>query len=124
MEINKDVILFALAFLGLFSIFQRLANTHDLCLNRQFLGVCDCGESVAETISRGCKFDSLAKTLLPEHCQDDELTAEFNTACNGPNGTIWIPGLLISFVLLLHLLWKYELVSYTLETGSRILLYP
>lgn len=26
---------------------------------------------------------------LPEHCRDDELTAEFNTKGNGPNGT-WI----------------------------------
>ncbi|OJJ73131.1 hypothetical protein ASPBRDRAFT_53362 [Aspergillus brasiliensis CBS 101740] len=50
---------------------------------------CDCGASVAEAISRDCKFDGLAMAWLPPHCRDDELAAEFNTVGDGPNGT-WI----------------------------------
>jgi hypothetical protein len=50
---------------------------------------CDCGDSITEAISLGCTFDALAMAWLPEHCRDDELTAEFNTVGSGPNGN-WV----------------------------------
>lgn len=52
---------------------------------------CDCGNSVEEAVGRGCKYDSLAAAWLPEHCRDDQLTAEFETQGPGPNGswTYW-----------------------------------
>ncbi|KAL7904451.1 hypothetical protein GGI35DRAFT_463252 [Trichoderma velutinum] len=46
---------------------------------------CSCGSSIDEAMSLGCKYDSLSVSWLPEHCRDNELTEEFNTA--GPNGT-------------------------------------
>ncbi|KAH8811323.1 hypothetical protein F5884DRAFT_854680 [Xylogone sp. PMI_703] len=88
-KLLKDITLFSLAFWGLFSIFTRITTNYDIRAHSQILQGCDCGDSVAEAISRGCKFDSLAMAWLPEHCRDDDLTAEFNTAGNGPNGT-WV----------------------------------
>jgi hypothetical protein len=46
---------------------------------------CNCGGSVAEAISMGCKFDTLSTAWLPAHCRDDELTKKFNA--EGPGGT-------------------------------------
>ena len=47
---------------------------------------CDCGSSIAEALSLGCKYDSMAAAWLPELCRDDELTAEFDRAGPGPGG--------------------------------------
>lgn len=47
---------------------------------------CLCGSSTAEAEALGCKYDSLAACWLPDHCRDDELTAEFENAGSGPNG--------------------------------------
>jgi hypothetical protein len=40
-------------------------------------------------MSMGCQYDALAAAWLPPHCRDDELTAEFNSIGDGPNGT-WL----------------------------------
>ena len=57
---------------------------------QQFIrNYCDCGTSTVEALSLGCKYDSLAAAWLPEHCRDEELTAEFETMGPGPNGR-WI----------------------------------
>ncbi|RAL05406.1 uncharacterized protein BO80DRAFT_136147 [Aspergillus ibericus CBS 121593] len=48
---------------------------------------CYCGTSTTEALTLNCKFDSLAAAWLPPHCRDDELTAEFDHAGPGPNGT-------------------------------------
>ncbi|KAK1710292.1 uncharacterized protein BDZ83DRAFT_540702, partial [Colletotrichum acutatum] len=52
---------------------------------------CDCGNSTTEAVTLGCKYDSLAAAWLPEHCRDDELTAEFERSGPGPDGqwTYW-----------------------------------
>ncbi|KAH8662484.1 hypothetical protein BX600DRAFT_437876 [Xylariales sp. PMI_506] len=47
---------------------------------------CWCGESAAEAIVRGCRWDTLAVDWLPQHCIDDELTQEFDIAGPGENG--------------------------------------
>lgn len=47
---------------------------------------CLCGSSTAEAEAMGCKYDSLAACWLPDHCRDDELTAEFERAGTEPNG--------------------------------------
>ncbi|PGG99375.1 hypothetical protein AJ80_09371 [Polytolypa hystricis UAMH7299] len=44
---------------------------------------CNCGETVSEAISNGCKYDSIAAAWLPDACRDDSLIAEFEKA--GPN---------------------------------------
>ena len=36
---------------------------------------CYCGESTAEAIALGCKYDSMAQGWLPDHCRDDELVS-------------------------------------------------
>ncbi|OAA69323.1 hypothetical protein LEL_10199 [Akanthomyces lecanii RCEF 1005] len=46
---------------------------------------CDCGTSVSEARARGCKYDTLAASWLPDACRDDQLSADFDNA--GPNGT-------------------------------------
>ncbi|OOF95306.1 hypothetical protein ASPCADRAFT_130793 [Aspergillus carbonarius ITEM 5010] len=48
---------------------------------------CSCGTSTTTALSLGCKYDSLAAAWLPPHCRDDDLTAEFDRAGPGPNGT-------------------------------------
>ena len=47
---------------------------------------CGCGSSIEEAIAKGCKYDEMGATWLPDVCRDDELTAEFNRAGPGPNG--------------------------------------
>jgi len=47
---------------------------------------CSCGYSVAEALSRDCKWDFLASAWLPPYCRDDELSAEFDRSGPGPNG--------------------------------------
>jgi hypothetical protein len=93
-SILRDVIIHLLAFWGLFSIFFQFARTRhfqtqDIVPDAELRPGCDCGDSIAEAISLGCKFDSLSMAWLPEHCRDDELTAEFDIAGDGPNGT-WL----------------------------------
>lgn len=89
LKIAKELVLFSLAFWGIFSIFEGIAIKHDFRVHQESRRGCDCGASIQEAIVRGCKFDSLAMAWLPEHCRDDELTAEFNKMGNGPNGT-WV----------------------------------
>lgn len=47
---------------------------------------CNCGASVAEAMSRGCKYDPIAVAWLPNHCRDDELNEEFRNSGDGPDG--------------------------------------
>ena len=70
-------------------VISRHLYIHEITTQTEPLQGCDCGDSVAEAISLGCKFDALSMAWLPEHCRDDELTAEFETTGNGPNGT-WV----------------------------------
>lgn len=49
--------------------------------------LCDCGSTIAEARSKGCKYDSMATAWLPAYCRDDELTAEFERSGPGPNGS-------------------------------------
>jgi hypothetical protein len=48
--------------------------------------VCDCGNSVAEAIARGCTYDELAVAWLPDHCRDVPLLSQFLVAGDGPAG--------------------------------------
>ena len=115
LRLVKDLFVYALAFVGLFMIAQQIVrkaqhihhvqhvhHTHhehseqlqhpelkETHANEPKNGQCDCGNSTAEAISLGCKYDSLAAAWLPEHCRDDDLTAEFETVGPGPNGS-WI----------------------------------
>ena len=47
---------------------------------------CNCGSSIAEALSKDCKYDAMATSWLPPACRDDELAAEFDRAGPGPNG--------------------------------------
>lgn len=92
----KDLILIAFAILGFVSLLQLLTNTHahihseeaatGTCQDAPKVASCDCGNSTAEAVALGCKYDSLAAAWLPEHCRDDELTAEFERSGPGVNG--------------------------------------
>lgn len=48
---------------------------------------CACGNSFAEARSLNCRFDSLASAWLRPECIDEDLTAEFNRAGPGPDGS-------------------------------------
>lgn len=92
--IIKSCLLYSLAIWGAFTIIANSFRAVELPFNGQISSSvdprgCDCGESVAEAIFRGCRFDGLAMAWLPEHCRDDELAEEFNTMGDGPDGT-WI----------------------------------
>ncbi|KXH48796.1 hypothetical protein CSIM01_13682 [Colletotrichum simmondsii] len=93
----KDLILIAFAILGFISLLQSPTNFHphaqsegtstpDNLHAAPTITSCDCGNSTAEAVTLGCKYDSLAAAWLPEHCRDDELTTEFERSGPGPNG--------------------------------------
>lgn len=82
------LLIYVLAFWGFVNIVQQLPvvyrrHSSVVALEDNQLQGCDCGNSVAEAISRRCKFDALSMAWLPEHCRDDELTAEFDTTGKG-----------------------------------------
>lgn len=111
LPIVKDVLILVLAFSTIIAMFRgnvQNGYTHDQMSShankheqhehaphhnhhehqkQQSAYVCDCGRNTAEARSLGCKYDSLAAAWLPEHCHDDELTAEFERSGDGPNGT-------------------------------------
>lgn len=47
---------------------------------------CNCGNSIAEAIAQGCKYDAMSTAWLPAACRDDDLSYEFDHAGPGPNG--------------------------------------
>ncbi|KAH0563431.1 hypothetical protein GP486_002006 [Trichoglossum hirsutum] len=73
-------IVISFALWGLVSI-TRDAIAH---LRKPRNGACNCGSSIAEAKLRGCRYDSLSTSWLPQQCRDDELTAEFDKA--SPSG--------------------------------------
>ncbi|OJJ42284.1 hypothetical protein ASPZODRAFT_147589 [Penicilliopsis zonata CBS 506.65] len=83
----RDTLIVLLAIWGFISLVRSLhiplPNLHPR------LEGCQCGNSIAEAMEMGCKYDSLAAAWLPEHCRDDELTAEFERSGDGPNGS-WL----------------------------------
>ncbi|KAI1090899.1 hypothetical protein F5B19DRAFT_503454 [Rostrohypoxylon terebratum] len=66
--------------------FITLSISAAIHIRKATLPPCYCGTSTAEALAMGCKYDSLATSWLPAHCRDDELTALFDHAGNGPNG--------------------------------------
>jgi hypothetical protein len=92
--ILKELVVYSFAIWGFFDVVRELVmnrhvQVHEIALQTGSRPGCDCGNSIAEAISLGCKFDSLSMAWLPEICRDDELTTEFDTAGDGPNGT-WL----------------------------------
>lgn len=97
--ILKDLVLTAFAILGFISLLLKPpSNIHILphsdgtaTEHPTALMSCDCGNSTAEAVALGCKYDSLAAAWLPEHCRDDDLTAEFERSGPGVGGkwTYW-----------------------------------
>jgi hypothetical protein len=90
-NILRNLVVYSLAAWGLVSIATRVVrpHLHEVAFQPEQPRGCACGNSISEAISLGCKFDSLSMAWLPEHCRDEELTAEFETAGDGPNGT-WL----------------------------------
>lgn len=96
--IVKDVLLLAFAIVGLINMLQpstdpqhRKAHSHPHHAGGHHMTPpdtrsCNCGNSIAEAVKLGCKFDSLAVAWLPEHCRDEDLTAEFERSGPGENG--------------------------------------
>ncbi|KAG6039349.1 hypothetical protein E4U41_002849 [Claviceps citrina] len=94
----KDVVLMALAALGLVSLMYSQAVCHGRPGDAAAATAaaarttsCSCGNSTAQARALGCKYDSLAAAWLPPHCRDDELTAEFDRSGPGKDGawTYW-----------------------------------
>lgn len=88
MNILKSLLFYSLAFWGSLNIIRNLPGTYQKYFStisgqKYQLHGCDCGGSVVEAVSLGCKFDALSMAWLPEHCRDDELTAEFDTTGKG-----------------------------------------
>ena len=48
---------------------------------------CNCGETVAEAIANGCRYDSFAAAWLPPACRNDELIDRFERAGPNPDGS-------------------------------------
>ncbi|KAG5952005.1 hypothetical protein E4U53_001819 [Claviceps sorghi] len=95
----KDVLLLVFAVLGLISL-VRPPSQAVLAPDKSAEGTsttakaptsCSCGNSTAQARALGCKYDSLAAAWLPDHCRDDDLTAEFERSGPGENGrwTYW-----------------------------------
>lgn len=80
--ISKVFIIF-LAVSGLAS----LTNHIILSIGPKPSGSCYCGNSVADALARGCKFDPIAPAWLPDHCRDDHLIEEWNRSGPGPDGS-------------------------------------
>lgn len=98
LSLLKDVLLLLLAIPAVVSVLQKvpirdLVETHHHSHMEEAdppkPTSCDCGGNTKEAKALGCKYDSLAAAWLPEHCRDDELTAEFERSGDGPNGT-WL----------------------------------
>jgi len=51
------------------------------------VGDCECGHSVSEALSMGCKYDLLAAAWLPPVCIDTSLSAEFDRSGPNPDGS-------------------------------------
>jgi hypothetical protein len=86
--ILRNLLVYSLAFWGFFSIIQNLPGEYrarfgTVPTQDHRINGCVCGETIEEATSLGCKFDSLSMAWLPDHCRDDELTAEFETTGKG-----------------------------------------
>lgn len=94
--------IYALAFWGIFNIITQIIHklpdfihhqhpeAQDLktaSISHEPRRSCACGSSTAEAIALGCVYDSLSPAWMQPYCQDAELTAEFETLGDGPNGT-------------------------------------
>ncbi|KAH8807112.1 hypothetical protein F5884DRAFT_788559 [Xylogone sp. PMI_703] len=92
----KDFILLSLAIPGLFTILnpvficdqdgRMIRKDHIANTGQVPPGICNCGNTVAEAIEMGCKYDPLASAWLPPHCLDEQLSDEFEKSGDGPNG--------------------------------------
>ncbi|KUJ23686.1 uncharacterized protein LY89DRAFT_679028 [Mollisia scopiformis] len=88
LKMIKVSVVTLLAIWGFINIFNTVVRKIPF-LNPPVHHGCYCGKSSTEAIAMGCKYDSLAAAWLPEHCRDDDLTAEFDRSGDGPNGT-WL----------------------------------
>ncbi|RGP79545.1 hypothetical protein FLONG3_2293 [Fusarium longipes] len=92
LRLAKDVVLLSLAVPGLISLLcpalvcEGVSSSVSTLKSSVDPTICNCGSSVAEALSLGCKYDSLAAAWLPEPCRDDALTAEFERSGDAPNG--------------------------------------
>ncbi|KAJ4298837.1 hypothetical protein N0V90_004079 [Kalmusia sp. IMI 367209] len=78
----RNIILIGFAIWGIISLgFQA----HDTIEAHKEIS-CDCGASIAEALTLGCKYDTLAAAWLRAECRDDELAAQFDTIGPGPGG--------------------------------------
>ncbi|KAF4999671.1 hypothetical protein FDECE_11425 [Fusarium decemcellulare] len=84
-QILRILSLLTVGCLALFGLFHLVLSVHE-ALPVKSKHVCFCGDSVADAINLGCKYDFLASVWLPPHCIDEELSAEFEKAGPGKNG--------------------------------------
>lgn len=89
----SKVLIFALALFGLVSIpnLIRSPGNNFVRLFKPTVHVdphiCDCGATINEAVSLGCRFVPMAAAWLPPPCIDQELSDEFDAAGPGENGS-------------------------------------
>lgn len=93
-RIARSIILnYLLKFAILFLIIQGIFSSGYILLRpvRKSLSdnddTCNCGNSIAEALSKGCKYSQMAPAWLPPACTDEDLDRKFEDRGNGLNGT-------------------------------------
>jgi hypothetical protein len=87
------VVTFAIwGFLSLLATITQHLRVQDLDIYRpatlpRDYNHCNCGSTIAEARSRGCKYDSMGAAWLPDYCRDDDLTSTFARAGTEPDGS-------------------------------------
>lgn len=77
-----------LTVLSVYGALELVIRIHDSARNPKLdKTVCDCGNSIADALSLGCKFVPMAAAWLPPACRDEKLSAEFDNARPGPNSS-------------------------------------
>jgi hypothetical protein len=83
-EIARKIAITTLCGIGILAIIRLLLAA--IIISDNAITNCNCGASIKDAISNGCKYDSMATSWLPSACRDDELIDQFNHAGPGPNG--------------------------------------
>lgn len=91
------LVIIVLAIWGFLSLLVTLthnikATTSDIDIYRpatfpKAYNHCDCGSTITEALSKGCKYDSMGAAWLPEYCRDEELTATFEKSGTEPDNS-------------------------------------
>lgn len=83
---KKGILLGFLIFLALFGLLDLGYRTYTLMQSHRPIS-CNCGDTIAEALAQGCKYDSLAAAWLPPACRDNVLNEAFEHAGSNDDGS-------------------------------------